>query len=83
MYRPGDAKLASETKDYEDVEPHEYEGEDGVVVKDWRGEDAPKDHDPRSTVMLPHSCEAWIIGGRAQVDAMISDLTALRERLPA
>lgn len=32
-------------------------------------------------VRLPHSCEYWVIGGVAEIDALLDDLLAARLRL--
>lgn len=32
-------------------------------------------------VELPHSCDAWVIGGVEQIDAMIEELRKAREEI--
>ncbi len=43
--------------------------------------DARSDDDlelvPNGTVYLPHSCDEWIVGGKAEVVRLIEDLQAL------
>lgn len=69
-------------------------GEDGigvVRVSTPRCQNGPlrcgvkgHDHDLGTdvpTAYLPHSCDEWVIGGRAEVEAMIADLQSALVRL--
>lgn len=52
-------------------------GEVEIANPEWDGDyDARGDyrHDPYA--YLPHSCDRWVIGGPAEIEAMIADLTA-------
>lgn len=46
------------------------------AIRDARGHD----DNPIGTVFLPHSCDAWVIGGPDQVKDLIDDLLALLDK---
>lgn len=69
-YQRGDAKLI--TRAVLDTEWGWEPGDDPPKVSDSRG-----DYLDPPVVRLPHSCDAWVIGGPDEVAQMIADLTAL------
>ncbi len=69
--------MAYEKGDAEIVTPDEDQLEYGGLY-DNRRDDGWK----VPVVQLPHSCDAWVIGGRKEVEQMIADLTELLPQLP-
>lgn len=43
--------------------------------------DIRRDYPNQKAVFLPHSCNEWVIGGKEQIEAMISDLQAALKAL--
>lgn len=39
------------------------------------------DNLPNDVVLLPHSCDEWVIGGKEEVEMMIADLQELLKQL--
>ena len=81
-YQKGDLKITAPPCGHEDCNGDRECWHTGDVMwvpdarqqkglKAWKG----------SGVYLPHSCDEWFIGGRAEVEAMISDLTDALEKL--
>ena len=35
----------------------------------------------KAAAFLPHSCNEWVVGGVPEIDALIADLKAAREKL--
>jgi hypothetical protein len=71
MYRKGKLRIVTP--------PCETADEDGHC--DHTGVHFHSVHDSASgtegtagTVFLPHSCDEWVIGGRAEIEALIADL---------
>lgn len=72
MYRKGELKitvppcaemLADPDKEcFSDKHEHQ--------IRDARG----RDENPIGTAFLPHSCDAWVIGGKDQVKDLVDDL---------
>ena len=78
-YKTGDLKRT--------VPPCEHPDCEGFWVCDsreglYRHDDPAKPPHEKHGAYLPHSCDEWFIGGRAEVEAMIADLTAALEVLP-
>lgn len=53
-----------------------FSGDHAHAIRDARG----RDDNPVGTVFLPHSCDAWVIGGPEQVKDLIDDLLALLDK---
>ena len=53
-----------------------YTKGEAYIEKDYWAEDG------RTSVVLPHSCDEWAIGGREEVRQLIADLEQLLEELP-
>jgi hypothetical protein len=64
-----------------------YQKGDIQIISDGWQRDARtgefEDSTPIGGVMLPHSCQEWIIGGREQAEALIADLQGILETLPS
>lgn len=45
------------------------------------GHQHPTSYLPLGAVFLPHSCDEWVIGGEAEITALIADLQAIRAKL--
>lgn len=75
MYAKGELELVT-AADLDDLYGPPEADEGPHTVSDSRGASvAPP------VVQLPHSCDAWVIGGLAAVDALIADLLAVRDKL--
>ena len=75
MYRKGDVEIF-DGKDYYD--------EEDLAEPDFYMYDAREIKDIKLAlphVRLPHSCDAWIVGGIEQIDQMMSDLQEARAEL--
>lgn len=46
-------------------------------IRDARG----RDENPTGTAFLPHSCDAWVIGGKEQIKDLIDDLLAVMDKM--
>lgn len=63
---PCDEMLADQDREcYSDKHEHQ--------IRDARG----RDENPVGTTFLPHSCDAWVIGGKTEVQELIDDLLAV------
>lgn len=75
MYRHGDLKvILVECPRCKAYECEEHFGDGMKCEPDQRGDDGGEQVAPQ--VSLPHSCEAWVIGGPEQAMALIADLQA-------
>lgn len=83
MYKRGDLRLVTPFCDTADETGLcDYEGLHHHSVYDSRMKDDDPLRDRRSpAVFLPHSCSEWVIGGIAEIDALIADLTEARKQL--
>lgn len=76
MYKTGDLLFIEPPCDTMDGDWCDGFDEEGVphrhVLSDARG----KAKIGTGNVYLPHSCDEWIIGGKAEIEAMIKDLQA-------
>lgn len=63
MYQKGDLRIRSKNivDDYRNITDSRVDGYPDV---------------PAGHVYLPHSCDEWVIGGREQIEALMSDLEA-------
>lgn len=71
MYRKGELRMCVVDEVYSD-EPDPWEGK---VYDARRGDD--DDYLSAPAVELPHSCNAWVIGGPQQVRELIEDLQTM------
>lgn len=76
-YRSGDLKVVTGELDAEgyplQVEPNFDARADEEKEESYRVSPG--------AVFLPHSCQEWVIGGLEQVEAMLADLTRIRDEL--
>lgn len=71
------------------VPPCETTDEDGYCDESWEEGHLHRIRDNRDgcdvllagTVYLPHSCDQWVIGGKAEVEIMIQDLQEILKTL--
>lgn len=53
-----------------------YKKGNAFIGTTWTEDDGNK-----LVVMLPHSCDEWVIGGPKEIDNLIADLTKLKKEL--
>ena len=82
-YQKGDLKVTAPPCGHEDCNGDRECWHTGNVMRvpDARLSKGIRPHHGRAAY-LPHSCDEWFIGGRAEVEQMIADLTAALEVLP-
>lgn len=71
MYRAGDLKGPGDGRP---IDGRDWKPSKGQTEGQWESF-------LENAVYLPHSCEEWVIGGVEQIDALMADLKAWRERL--
>lgn len=77
-YRTGDLELVTGPEEWM---ADQYDAETPFKILDARIRDLDDAWYP-PVVCLPHSCDRWVIGKRAEVEAMIRDLQVILEKLP-